>query len=146
MLFSYASKWTTSWENLFMPYANNKGTDQPAHPRSLISAFVVRSQDSIISPVCILAISWLSLTSVAEQVGLSLTWSKTPGTGFLRMGLKFCFVLLKRSSCLIVFTFIAKSHLSPTLQVWDCSIKQKYSFCNRAIPKGMLIIPGKQIP
>ena len=23
-------------------YVNNKGTDQPAHPRSLISAFVVR--------------------------------------------------------------------------------------------------------
>ena len=24
----------------FMPYANNKGADQPAHPRSLISTFV----------------------------------------------------------------------------------------------------------
>ena len=35
-------------ENLFMPYANNKGADQPAHPRSLISAFVVRCLDSII--------------------------------------------------------------------------------------------------
>ena len=34
-----------------MPYANNKGADQPAHPRSLISAFVVRSLDSIISLV-----------------------------------------------------------------------------------------------
>ena len=21
-------KWATSWENLFMPYANNKGSDQ----------------------------------------------------------------------------------------------------------------------
>ena len=31
-----------------MPYANNKGADQPAHPRSLISAFVVRCLDSII--------------------------------------------------------------------------------------------------
>ena len=30
-----------------MPYANNKGADQPAHPRSLISAFVVRSLNSI---------------------------------------------------------------------------------------------------
>ena len=36
------SVWATSWENLFLPYANNKGADQPAHPRSLISAFVVR--------------------------------------------------------------------------------------------------------
>ena len=30
-----------------LPYANNKGADQPAHPRSLISAFVVRCLDSI---------------------------------------------------------------------------------------------------
>ena len=30
-----------------MPYANNKGADQPAHLRSLISAFVVRCLDSI---------------------------------------------------------------------------------------------------
>ena len=36
-----------SRENLFMPYANNKDADQPAHLRSLISAFVVRCLDSI---------------------------------------------------------------------------------------------------
>ena len=40
--------WGTSWENLFLPYANNKGADQPAHPRSLISAFVSHCPDSII--------------------------------------------------------------------------------------------------
>ena len=38
--------WATSWENLFMPYAKNKGTDQPAHIRSLISAFVVQRRRS----------------------------------------------------------------------------------------------------
>ena len=32
-----------------LSYANNKGADQPAHPRSLISAFIVRCLDSIIS-------------------------------------------------------------------------------------------------
>ena len=32
-----------------MPYANNKGADQPAQPRSLISTFVVRCLDSIIA-------------------------------------------------------------------------------------------------
>ena len=32
-----------------MSYANNKGADQPVHPHSLISAFVVRCLDSIIS-------------------------------------------------------------------------------------------------
>ena len=34
------SIWAMSWENLFMPYANNKGADQSAHLRSPISAFV----------------------------------------------------------------------------------------------------------
>ena len=47
----------TSWENLFMLYANNKGADQPAHPRSLISIFVVHCLDSIISLVSISKIS-----------------------------------------------------------------------------------------
>ena len=31
-----------------MPYADNKGADQPVHPRSQISTFVVRCLDSII--------------------------------------------------------------------------------------------------
>ena len=30
-------------------FANNKGADQPAHPRRLISAFVIRYSESIIS-------------------------------------------------------------------------------------------------
>ena len=29
-------------------FSNNTGADQPAHPRSLISAFVIRMLDSII--------------------------------------------------------------------------------------------------
>ena len=33
-----------------MSYTNNEGADQTAHPRSLISAFVVRCLDSIIIP------------------------------------------------------------------------------------------------
>ena len=68
--------WATSWENLFMPYANNKGADQPAHPRSLISAFVVHCLDSIIPLVSLFKISKLYLASVAKQAGLSLNWSK----------------------------------------------------------------------
>ena len=39
--------WAMSWENLFMPYANNKDADQPAYLCSLIR-FVVRCLDSII--------------------------------------------------------------------------------------------------
>ena len=44
-----------------MSDVNNKGTDQPAHPRSLISAFVVRCLDSIISLDSIAEISRLQL-------------------------------------------------------------------------------------
>ena len=43
----------------FMPYANNKGADQPAHPRSLISAFIVRCLYSMISLDSIAEISRL---------------------------------------------------------------------------------------
>ena len=44
----YKIIWAMSWENLFSPHANNKNADQPAHPRSLISTFVVHYLDSII--------------------------------------------------------------------------------------------------
>ena len=40
LLFAYG-------KNRFSPYANNKGADQPAHPRSLISTFVVPYLDNI---------------------------------------------------------------------------------------------------
>ena len=65
-----------------MSYANNKGADQPAHPRYLISAFVVRCLDSVMSLVSVTKISSLTLASVAEQAGLSLTWSETPEDTF----------------------------------------------------------------
>ena len=55
-----------------MPYANNKGADQPAHPRSLISAFVVDN----ISSFYIRNFKPLTSFSVAAQAGLSLTLSK----------------------------------------------------------------------
>ena len=50
-----------------MLYANNKGADQPAHSRSLISTFVVRCLDSTTSLVSISEISSLYLASVAAQ-------------------------------------------------------------------------------
>ena len=67
-----------------MSYANNKAADQPAHPRSLISAFVVRGLDSIISLGSIAEISRLYLASVAAQAGLCLAWSETPEDTFSR--------------------------------------------------------------
>ena len=65
-----------------MSYANNKGADQPAHPRSLISAFVVRCLDSVMSLVSVTKILSPMLASVAEQASLSLTWSQTPEDTF----------------------------------------------------------------
>ena len=66
-----------------MPYANNKGADQFAHPRSLISAFAVRCLDGTIPLVFISEISSLCLAYLAAQAVLCLTLSQTPKTGFL---------------------------------------------------------------
>ena len=76
----------TSWENLFLPYANNKDADQPVHPRSLVSIFVVHCLDNIICLVSISEISSLYLASVAEQAVLSVPWSQTQRQVFSRRG------------------------------------------------------------
>ena len=65
-----------------MSYANNKGANQTVHARSLISAFVVRCLDSIISLDSIAEISRLWLASVTAQAGLCLAWSETPEDTF----------------------------------------------------------------
>ena len=65
-----------------MSYANNKGADQPAHLRSLISTFIVRCLDNVMSLVSLTKISSLMLVSVAEQTSLSLPWSETPEDTF----------------------------------------------------------------
>ena len=49
-----------------MSYATNKGADQPAHPRSLISAFVVRWLNSVMSLVSVTKLSRLMLAPAAE--------------------------------------------------------------------------------
>ena len=74
--------WATSWENLFMANANNKGADQPVHSRRLINNFVVRCLDNIIPLVSIPEIASLYLATVATQAAC-LPWSQTPKTGFL---------------------------------------------------------------
>ena len=68
-----------------MSYANNNGADQAAHPRSLISAFVVRCLDSVMSLDYIPEISRLLLAFVAAQAGLCLAWSETPEDTFCRV-------------------------------------------------------------
>ena len=63
-------------------HANNKGADQPAHSRSLISAFVVRCLDSVMFLVSVIKISSIMLAFVAEQASMSLIWSETPEDTF----------------------------------------------------------------
>ena len=65
-----------------MLYANNKGEDQSAHPRILISAFLVRCLNSMIHLISLSEISSLYLAFLAAQAGLCLTWSQAPKIGF----------------------------------------------------------------
>ena len=67
-------------------FANNKGAYQPVHPRSPISAFVIRILESTMSRLATSEILIFWLVSVAEQAGLNLTLSNTPKTGFATLG------------------------------------------------------------
>ena len=68
---------------LILPYANNKFADQPAHPRSLISAFAGSFLYSVIPILGKLKILILYLVFVADQAGLSLVCTKPQKTDFL---------------------------------------------------------------
>ena len=63
--------------------ANNTAADQPAHPRRLISTFVIRFLEIIISELATSKISIFKLVSVAEEPGLNLAETETPKTDFL---------------------------------------------------------------
>ena len=58
--------------------SNNNGTDQSAHMRSLICAFVICLLKSSISKLVTGEISIFLLVSEVEQTGLSLALSETP--------------------------------------------------------------------
>ena len=50
--------WAPTGQNLLRGLANNTGADQSAHPRSLISAFVIRFLKSV---VCLVATGEISM-------------------------------------------------------------------------------------
>ena len=67
------TKWTCPDEKpCLIPYANNKGADQPAQLRSLISAIVVRYLDNLTPILSRFKNSRLNLVPVAEQASLSV--------------------------------------------------------------------------
>ena len=55
-------------------FANNKGAHHLMHVHSLISAFVTRFLESIISKLATSKISIFHVVSVAEQAGLGMTF------------------------------------------------------------------------
>ena len=77
-------------------FANNKGADQPAHLRRLISAFVIRFLESIVCKLETGEISIFKLVCVAEKTGLSLAFSETPKTGFLSTRPKWTWCMTKK--------------------------------------------------
>ena len=64
-------------------FENKTGAHQPAHPRSLISVFVIRFLGSIICKLVTGEISIFKLVTVAEMTGLKFAWPETPKTGFV---------------------------------------------------------------
>ena len=70
-------------ENLSAGFVNNKGPDQPAHLRSLISTFVIRFFEGTICKLDTGEISIFKRVSIAEETGLSFALLETPKTGFV---------------------------------------------------------------
>ena len=73
----------------------NKGADQPAHPRSLISAFVICLLESILYNPSKSEISIFLLVSVAEQAGFGYDLITNPEYRFSHVeahlgSVKFC--------------------------------------------------------
>ena len=63
--------------------ANNKITDQPVHPHSMISPFFILFMESIVVSLAPFKNFNVQLVSVAEKTGLSLTLLETPKAGRL---------------------------------------------------------------
>ena len=93
-----------------MSFANNKGADQPAHPHSLINAFVVRCLDSIIPLDSIAEISRVELASVAAQTGLCQAWSETPEDTFCRV---VAHIYFKKMQYLVIGFYILETDRDP---------------------------------
>ena len=79
--------------------ANNKGADQLAHPRSLISALAIHKLNSIVSKRDFTFLSSL----IAEKAGFGMILSETLKTGFVASMLIYIHVnadpIFKPGSC-----------------------------------------------
>ena len=76
--------WASTQENRSSGVSKQQRLGQPAHPRSLISAFVIRLLESIISRLATFGISifyHVYLVSVTEQARFNLILPETPKAG-----------------------------------------------------------------
>ena len=113
-----------SHEKTCYAISNNKGAAQPAHPCSLISAFVIRCLDSIIPLVSDSEISSLCLASVAAQAGLSVSWSQTTTTGFVWLRL-ICWLSARVSTCCGFRLCYSSSWCRKKATVFDCGTPER---------------------
>ena len=83
--------------------ANNKGADQLAHPRSLISSFAIHKLNRIVFKLALSEISLFYLVSVAEKASFGMILSETLKTGFVSLMLIYFHVnadpIYKPGSC-----------------------------------------------
>ena len=88
----FVIKKAPSRETLIMMHANNKGTDQPAHRRTLISALAISYLESVFVKLASCKVSLFYVFFVAEEVCLSLICSEISqillptGKAHLRVG------------------------------------------------------------
>ena len=76
------------------------------HTRSLISAFVFRLLESIISRLATSEFSNFQLVSIAEQAGLSLALSETPKIGFVaRSPYRHLYILMLKKKATLSFLY-----------------------------------------
>ena len=110
-------------------FAKNTGADQPAHPRSLISAFVIHFLESSICKLATGEISTFLPVTVAEETGLKLALSETievfsrrcPYIGGMYFYLMDCLVLFLAQSliflqaCIFILTALSMHVLYPNI-------------------------------
>ena len=70
-------------QTCLLGFTINIGADQPAHPRSLVSTFVIHFLKITIARLSMGKISSFLLVSVAEETGFSLPLLETPKKRFL---------------------------------------------------------------
>ena len=110
-----------------MSYANNKGADQPAHPRSLISAFIVLCLDSMGRVKRIWYLSPMRAAKVQARLRIRAVSPEPP--------------LLSHTNSEPRGTFRQKARTLAPLNGWACADKM----CHDGMPEDTNSLDGARI-